>query len=412
MIRSFSVNVLDQPALAVQPRVGNRALPRPSAARSRMESIDLLRGLIMVLMVLDHTRDFFGSSAMNPRDVHDPALFLTRWVTHFCAPIFIFLAGLSAFLYGTRGRTRQEVSFFLFTRGAWLVLLELTVVLFGWTFNPAFNFFVLQVIWAIGWSMIALAGLIYLPRVALAAFALAMIAGHNLLDGIKAEQLQGFGSLWLVVHESGFLQPLPGIKILALYPLVPWIGVMAAGYACGPVLNFPERQRRRWLVGAGVFLVGFFVVLRALNVYGDPAAWQSSPSWSASVLSFINCEKYPPSLLYLAMTLGPGLIGLALFENARGRLADWLITFGRVPFFFYVLHIYLIHVVAVAAAAFAGADLSWLFQDPIAIKPDGYGVNLLLIYALWLGFLLALYPLCCWFAALKQRRRDWWLSYL
>ena len=377
-----------------------------------MESIDLLRGLIMVLMVLDHTRDFFSSSAMNPRDVHDPALFLTRWVTHFCAPLFIFLAGLSAFLYGTRGRTRQEVSFFLFTRGAWLVLLELTVVLFGWTFNPAFNFFVLQVIWAIGCSMIALAGLIYLPRVALAAFALAMIAGHNLLDGIKAEQLQGFGSLWLVVHESGFLQPLPGIKVLALYPLVPWIGVMAAGYACGPVLNFPERQRRRWLVGAGVFLVGFFVVLRALNVYGDPAAWESSPSWSASVLSFINCEKYPPSLLYLAMTLGPGLIGLALFENARGRLADWLITFGRVPFFFYVLHIYLIHLVAVAAAAFAGADLSWLFQDPIAIKPDGYGVNLLVIYALWLGFLLALYPLCRWFAALKQRRRDWWLSYL
>ena len=191
-MRSFSVIALDQPARAVRTRVEDRALPRRVAARPRLDSIDLLRGLIMVLMVLDHTRDFFGTSAMNPRDVHDPALFLTRWVTHFCAPLFIFLAGLSAFLYGTRGRTRQEVSLFLFTRGAWLVLLELTVVLFGWTFNPAFNFFVLQVIWAIGWSMIALAGLIYLPRVALAAFALAMIAGHNLLDGIRAEQLQGF----------------------------------------------------------------------------------------------------------------------------------------------------------------------------------------------------------------------------
>jgi uncharacterized membrane protein len=411
-MRSFSVIALDQPARVVQPRVGNRALPCPSAARPRVNSIDLLRGLIMVLMVLDHTRDFFGSSAVDPRDVHDPALFLTRWVTHFCAPLFIFLAGLSAFLYGTRGRTRQEVSLFLFTRGAWLVLLELTVVLFGWTFNPAFNFFVLQVIWAIGWSMIALAGLIYLPRMVLAAVALAMIAGHNLLDGIRAEQLQSFGSLWFLVHESGFLQPLPGIKILALYPLVPWIGVMAAGYACGPVLNFPERQRRRWLVSVGIFLVGIFVVLRALNVYGDPAPWQSFPSWSASVLSFINCEKYPPSLLYLAMTLGPGLIGLALFESARGRLAGWLITFGRVPFFYYVAHIYLIHVVALAAAAFAGADLAWLFQDPIGIKPDGYGVNLLPIYVLWLGFLLALYPFCRWFAALKQQRRDWWLSYL
>jgi uncharacterized membrane protein len=411
-MRSSSVIALDQPARAVQPRIENRALPRLIAARPRVDSIDLLRGLIMVVMVLDHTRDFFSSSAVDPRDVHDPALFLTRWVTHFCAPLFIFLAGLSAFLYGARGRTRYEVSLFLFTRGAWLVLLELTVILFGWTFSPAFNFFVLQVIWAIGWSMIALAGLIYLPRVALAALALAMIGGHNLLDAIRAEQLQGFASLWLLLHEPGFLQPVPGIKVLAVYPLVPWIGVMAAGYACGPVLNFPEPQRRRWLLGSGLFLVGIFVGLRALNVYGDPAPWQPSASWSASILSFINCEKYPPSLLYLAMTLGPGLIGLALFERARGRLAGWLITFGRVPFFYYIGHIYLIHVVAVAAAAFAGGDLAWLFQDPIGMKPQGYGVNLFLIYLLWLGILLALYPLCRWFAALKQRRHEWWLSYL
>jgi uncharacterized membrane protein len=409
-MRSSSVIELDQPVRVLQ-RVDNRA-PRPIAVRPRVDSIDLLRGLIMVLMLLDHTRDFFGSSAVNPRDVHDPALFLTRWITHFCAPLFIFLAGLSAFLYGARGRTRQELSLFLLTRGAWLVLLELSVVLFGWTFNPAFNFFVLQVIWAIGWSMIALAGLIYLPRVALVAFAFAMIAGHNLLDGIKAEQLGGFGSLWLLLHESGFLQPVSGVRVLALYPLVPWIGVMAAGYACGPVMVFPEPQRRRWLVGAGVSLVAIFVVLRALNVYGDPAPWQPSPSWSASVLSFINCEKYPPSLLYLAMTLGPGVIALALFERARGRLASWLITFGRVPFFYYIAHIYLLHLAAVAAAAFAGADLAWLFQDPIGIKPDGYGVSLFLVYVLWFGLLLALYPLCRWFAALKKRRHDWWLSYL
>ena len=409
-MRSFSVIALDQPVRA-QPVIEQRTMPCPTA-RARLDSIDLLRGLIMVLMVLDHTRDFFGTSAMNPRDVHDPALFLTRWVTHFCAPIFIFLAGLSAFLYGTRGRTRQEVSLFLFTRGAWLVLLELTVVLFGWTFDPAFNFFVLQVIWAIGWSMIALAALIHLPRVALAALALSMIAGHNLLDSVRAEQLHGFAPLWLLLHEPGFLQPTPGIKVLAVYPLVPWIGVMAAGYAFGPVMNFPERQRRRWLIGTGVSLVGVFVVLRALNVYGDPVAWQPSASWSASVLSFINCEKYPPSLLYLAMTLGPGLIALALFENVRGRLAGWLITFGAVPFFYYIVHIYLIHVVSIAAVAFAGADLAWLFQDPIGTKPNGYGVSLPLIYVLWFAFLLALYPLCRWFAALKQRRHDWWLSYL
>jgi uncharacterized membrane protein len=411
-MRSSSVIELDEPVRALQ-RVENRARPRPIVTRPRLDSIDLLRGLIMVLMLLDHTRDFFGSSAMNPRDVNDPALFLTRWVTHFCAPLFIFLAGLSAFLYGARGRTRQELSLFLLTRGAWLVLLELSVVLFGWTFNPAFNFFVLQVIWAIGWSMIALAGLIYLPRVALVAFALSVIAGHTLLDdGIRAEQLHGFAPLWLLLHEPGSLQLAPGIKVLAVYPLVPWIAVMAAGYAFGPVMNFPERQRRRWLIGTGVSLVGVFVVLRALNVYGDPVAWQPSASWSASVLSFINCEKYPPSLLYLAMTLGSGLIALALFENARGRLASWLITFGAVPFFYYIVHIYLIHVVAIAAAAFAGADLAWLFQDPIGTKPNGYGVSLPLIYVLWFAFLLALYPLCRWFAALKQRRHDWWLSYL
>jgi uncharacterized membrane protein len=411
-MKSFSVIALDEPPRAVQTPVQQRASRRPVATRPRLDSIDLLRGLIMVLMVLDHTRDFFSSSAMNPRDVHNPALFLTRWVTHFCAPIFIFLAGLSAFLYGTRGRTKPEVSLFLFTRGAWLVLLELTVVVFGWSFNPAFNFFVLQVIWGIGWSMIALAGLIYLPRVALAAFAIVMIAGHNLLDGIRADQLQGFTSLWLLLHEPGFFQVAPGVKVLALYPLVPWIGVMAAGYACGPVLTFPEQQRRRWLVAAGVFLIGIFVALRASNVYGDPAAWQAYPSWSASILSFINCEKYPPSLLYLAMTLGPGLIALALFENARGRVAGWLITFGRVPFFFYIAHIYLLHVVAVTAVALSGEDLAWLFQDPIATKPEGYGVSLPLIDVLWLGFLLILYPVCRWFAALKQRRQDWWLSYL
>jgi uncharacterized membrane protein len=366
----------------------------------------------MVLMALDHTRDFFGASAMNPRDVNDPALFVTRWVTHFCAPLFIFLAGISAFLYGSRGRTRQEVSLFLFTRGVWLVLLEFTVVLFGWTFNPTFDFFILQVIWAIGWSMIALAGMIHLPRAAIAALALAMIAGHNLLDGIKAEQLPGFTWLWLLLHQPGFINLVPGVKVLALYPLVPWVGVMAAGYALGPILNFPEPQRRRWLLGAGGFLVGIFVVLRALNAYGDPAPWQPASTWSASLLSFINCEKYPPSLLYLAMTLGPGLIGLALFERARGRLAAWLITFGRVPFLYYIAHIYLIHIAVVAAAAFSGADVLWLFGNPLMGKPEGYGFGLPLIYVVWLGILLALYPLCRWFAALKQRRNDWWLSYL
>jgi uncharacterized membrane protein len=292
----------------------------------------------MLLMALDHTRDFFGSSAMNPRDVNDPALFLTRWVTHFCAPVFIFLAGISAFLYGSRGRRKRELSRFLFTRGAWLVLIELTVVMFGWTFNAAFDFFVLQVIWAIGWSMIALAWLIYLPRGVIATLALVIIAGHNLLDGIEANRFRDFRWLWLLLHEPGFLSPVSGVKVFALYPLIPWIGVMAAGYAFGPML-LPERQRRSWLLGSGVLLVGVFVGLRAVNVYGDPAQWLAQEGWVASLLSFINCEKYPPSLLYLAMTLGPALIALGVFERVRGKVSQWLITFGRVPFLYYVAHI-------------------------------------------------------------------------
>jgi uncharacterized membrane protein len=233
----------DAPPVPVPRALEGRNAPRGVVGRPRLDNIDLLRGVVMVIMALDHTRDFFGDSVMNPRDVNDPALFLTRWVTHFCAPIFIFLAGMSAFLYGSRGRSKRELSQFLLARGALLVLLELTVVLFGWTFSLAFDFFVLQVIWAIGWSMIALAGLIHLPRAITAAFALVMIAGHNLLDGIVADQLQHFRWLWLLLHEPGLLNPVPGVKVFAAYPLIPWIGVMAVGYAFGPVMLFPERQR-------------------------------------------------------------------------------------------------------------------------------------------------------------------------
>jgi uncharacterized membrane protein len=410
-MESCSLVPLEAEPRSVRPVPENHIGPRGVPARSRLDSIDLLRGVVMVLMALDHTRDFFGAGAMNPRDVNDPALFLTRWVTHFCAPIFIFLAGISAFLHGSRGRSKRELSRFLFTRGAWLVLIELTVVVFGWTFNAAFDFFVLQVIWAIGWSMIALAWLIYLPRGVIATLAFVIIAGHNLLDGIEANRLRDFRWLWLLLHEPGFLSPVSGVKVFALYPLIPWIGVMAAGYAFGPVMLLRERQRRSWLLGSGVLLVGVFVGLRAVNVYGDPAPWLAQEGWPARVLSFINCEKYPPSLLYLAMTLGPALVALGVFERARGKVSQWLIIFGRVPFLYYVAHIYLIHLLAVATAAAVGGDLGWLFGD-MSARPPNYGVNLPVVYALWLGIVLSLYPLCHWFAMLKQRRNDWWLSYL
>jgi uncharacterized membrane protein len=378
-------------------------------SRPRLESIDFLRGLVMALMVLDHARDFFGNSVHDARDVHDAALFLTRWITHFCAPVFVFLAGVSAFLYGSRGRSRGELARFLLSRGLWLVLMELTVVRSAWTFNLAYDFVFLQVIWVIGWAMVVLAALVHLPRGAVAAFALTTILGHNLLDGIEA----GGSWLWALAHAPGFFRPTPGVEVFAPYSLIPWIAVMAAGYALAPVFLQPEAQRRRTLLGTGVLVTAGFVVLRATNLYGDPAPWARQDGLLPTLLSFVNCEKYPPSLLYLAMTLGPGLVLLGLFDSARSGLARAAVTIGRVPFLFYVAHIVLVHAMAVALAALTTGDVAWLFRRfPPLEKPAGYGLPLPAAYALWVVALLLLYPLCRWFGAFKQRRTDRWLSYV
>jgi uncharacterized membrane protein len=380
-------------------------------SRPRLDGIDFLRGLVMAIMVLDHARDFFGASSVNPRDVHDAGLFVTRWITHFCAPIFILLAGVSAFLYGNRGRSQAQVARFLLTRGAWLMLIEVTVVRFAWTFNVDYDFVFMQVIWAIGCSMVVLAGLVRLPRWAIATFALTVILGHNLLDGIEANGW--WRGLWVFAHAPGMLQPSPGMELLAIYPLIPWTAVMAAGYALAPVFLQPEEQRRRTLLRLGAAVTVGFVVLRATNLYGDPAPWTLQNGLLPTVLSFINCEKYPPSLLYLAMTIGPGLIMLGLFESARSRWSRVVVAIGRVPFLFYVAHIVLLHVMAVVVAHLTVGDSDWLFRHlPVLNKPDGYGLGLSSVYALWFVALALLYPLCRWFGALKQRRRDWWLSYL
>lgn len=396
-----------------------RDTPRPQLdaalpgeiARVRLDAIDLLRGLVIILMTLDHTRDFFGSSGPNPRDVAEPALFLTRWITHFCAPVFIFLAGISAWLYGARGRTAGEVSRFLVTRGVLLIVLEFTIIRFGWTLDPAMTSLMGGVIWALGMSMIVLAALIHLPRAGIAAFGVALIAGHNLFDGIQAGDLGALGGLWTVLHEPGSVR-FGGVNLYLLYPLVPWIGVMAAGYALGPIFTDDPVLRRRWLVGLGVALTAGFVVLRASNVYGDPAAWQTQDTWLSTVLSFLNCEKYPPSLLYIMMTLGPALLLLTAFEGARGYVAGWITTYGRVPLLYYVAHIYLLHMLAVILVLIVYRDdLSWITATPMR-KPADYGVSLPGVYAVSLLVVAMLYPLCRWFAALKRRRREGWLSYL
>lgn len=381
------------------------------AARRRVNSVDLLRGLVMVLMALDHTRDFFAAGSMHPRDVAEPAVFLTRWVTNFCAPTFILLAGVSAHLHGARGRSTREVSRFLLTRGLWLILIELTLVRLAWRFNFDLKVVVFQVIWVIGASMVVLAGLVHLPRRVIAVVGLGVILGHNLLDGIRVEQFGAAGWVWSFVHQPALLRA-GSSAAYPLYSLLPWLGVMALGYAMGPIMQLEPARRRRLLLALGAAVSVGFVLLRASNLYGDPVAWTAQDGWLATALSFIDCEKYPASLLYLMMTLGPAMMALAAVEGASGRLAGWVTTIGRVPLLYYVLHLYLIHGLAVAFATITVGDSTWLFAGSPLHKPANYGLPLPGVYAVWLCVVIALYPVCRWFAALKQSRHEWWWSYV
>lgn len=393
--------------------------------KTRIDSVDLLRGIVMVIMLLDHTRDFthWGAQQFDPTDLArtSPALFLTRWVTHFCAPVFVFLAGTGAFLQLSRGKTKAQLSRFLWTRGLWLILLEFTVVRFGVFFNLDYSFLgVAQVIWVLGWSMIALAGLIYLPLKVVGGLGVGMILLHNLLDPLQVAQWQGPASkvpdaaakLWMVLHQQGAF-PIVGSAspvVYVLYPLIPWIGVMAAGYAFGAVYDLEPGRRRQLLLRLGLCLTAAFLALRALNFYGDPSRWSVQKSGVITVLSFLNATKYPPSLLYLLMTLGPAMLALWWFERpVRNAIGRALVTFGRVPLFFYVLQWYTAHLIGIGLHLAAG--------KPIGGSPGGaplpnFGFGLGVTYLAWIGGTLLLYPLCRWFAAVKARRRDWWLSYL
>jgi uncharacterized membrane protein len=384
--------------------------PIPTAERvavgrgepARIVSIDVLRGLVMAVMALDHTRDFFGTSGFNPRDVMEPALFLTRWVTHLCAPTFILLAGLSAFLYG-RGRSVEELSRFLLIRGLWLILIDLTLVKLGWRFDLDLYRLTAGVIFVIGASMVVLAALIWLSRWVIAGVAFIMLGGHNLLDGVRADQLGGGSWAWHVLHEPGLVPLGDGANLYVLYTLIPWVGVMAAGYLLGPVMQLEGEARQRVLLRLGAAVTLGFIVLRATNLYGDPAPWTAQETWLSTLLSFLNCEKYPPSLLYLMMMLGPALMLLACFEHARGAYARLLATFGQVPFFYYVVHIYLIHALAVATGL--------AMTGTLTLTP-AIGLGLPGVYIVWLLALVLLYPICRWFALLKESGRGWWWSYL
>ena len=373
----------------------------------RNESIDFLRGAVMVLMALDHTRMFMGPGV--DLRTAEPALYFTRWVTHFCAPVFVLLAGTAAYLHGRRVASTATLARFLLTRGLWLVLLEATVVRFAWIGDLGVQTIILQVIWAIGASMIVLAGLVWLPRAAIATFAAVLVLGHNALDGIHADTLGRVGWLWTLLHEEGHLQPFPGANWFLVYPLVPWIGVMAAGYALGPWAELPRPARRARFGRAGAALLVGFLVLRAANVYGDPRPWTTDAGTARTLLGFLDCEKYPPSLLFLAMTLGPALCVLALMDRPLGPWGKRVAVFGRVPLFYYVLHLALIHLVAIALAwpAMGSAALGRRF-----IAGASLGYALPAVYALWLATVVALYPACRWFAGVKRRSHSAWISYL
>jgi uncharacterized membrane protein len=377
-------------------------------APTRVASIDILRGLVMVLMALDHVRDFFTSVRFDPLDLAQTSvpLFLTRWVTHFCAPTFVLLAGVSAYLMSQRC-SRADLSRFLFTRGLWLVVLEATLVSLVWTFNVRYDHgLFLQVIWAIGVSMMVLALLVHLPMRAIVLFSVVVICGHNFLDSIQPQDVGEWSSLWSVLHVFG---PIP--HAFVAYPLIPWIAVMSLGYCIGALFELPQQQRVQRFMWLGTASLVAFVVLRAPNVYGDPADWTLQSTTVRTLLSFVNVQKYPPSLHYLLITLGVGLLSLAAFESVRGKVGEVLRTFGRVPLFFYGLQVALAHLAA-GIAGYATGFGSTLFTVDFLQVPQEWGFSLPVVYLAWILVLATLYPACRWFAAVKRRRSDWWLSYL
>lgn len=376
-------------------------------ARARIASLDIVRGVVMVLMAIDHVRVFAGVPAGGP-----PPIFFTRWVTHFCAPTFVFLAGTAAYLYGMKVQSRSQLSKFLLVRGLWLVLLELTLLRFGWTFNfdyAAFTF--AGVIWAIGWSMVVLAVLVYLPTAAVTAIGVAIIVGHNAL-GPLVYAIESPSWILRVLYAGGNFSVGPGINVVVLYVLVPWIGVMAAGYGFGTVMRATPEKRRRICFSIGFASIALFILLRATGIYGDSNAWQSDQG----PLAFMNPAKYPASLLFLMMTLGPVMIAIPLLENARGRVARWLGVFGQVPFFYYVLHIPLIHLMAVLISLVrTPGSTGWLVANHPMMPPDvpeGYQWSLPLLYLVTGIVVTILYFACRWFARVKASSRAGWVKFL
>lgn len=383
-----------------------------ASRHTRLEAVDVVRGVIMILMALDHTRDFFGIPGPSPTNLAQAsaALFSTRWITHFCAPGFFLLAGTGARLRFRR-RSPNDLSRFLLTRGIWLIAAELVLArCFAYQFNVDYRITLLLVLWAAGWAMIALAALIHLPVPIVTAVGVLLIAGHNLFDAVKSAN-----PLWTILHQQRAALSGDHVVFVA-YPLIPWIGVTAVGYGLGHLYSWTSDERRRWLLRIGLATCVAFVVIRVINGYGDPAHWTPQPTALFTALSFINATKQPPSLLYLLMTLGPILLFLwAVDRRTPGPLRPTL-TFGRVPLFYYLGHFALLHVLAVVVCYLRYGAAHWMFESPDLAHypfspPPGWGFTLPVVYLWWVSVVVAMYPLCVWFARIKQRRTDGWLSY-
>ena len=389
--------------------------------KNRITSIDFLRGTIMIIMALDHVRDYLyaGSFLFDPLDLTKTSgiLFFTRWITHFCAPIFMLLAGTSAYLIGQK-KTKNELSVFLLKRGLWLIFLEMIVVNFGWNFNITFPMFLFITIWALGISMIVLAALIHLPKKLILGICIIIVAGHNLLDNIHVtgNSLPAFG--WSLLHDQRFFTWHKEILLVG-YPIIPLVAIMPLGYFLGSwyTADYNIQKRQRNLLILGSLAIASFIVLRYTNLYGDPVKWSVQKNAFFTFLSFIKVNKYPPSLLYVLLTLGGAFLFLSFTEKLKGAVVKVVSVYGRVPMFYYLIHIYVIHLVAMIASAFLpGQDWKiWILTKPIWFTTDlkGYGFSLPVAYLIWIGLVIALYPVCKRYDAYKQANKGkWWLSYL
>ncbi len=392
--------------------------------QKRIESIDILRGVVMVIMALDHVRDYFyiTSNTDNPLNLATttPFLFFTRWITHFCAPIFVLLSGVSVYLQSQR-KTKKELSAFLIKRGLWLILLELTVVSFAWSFNPHYQFVFLQVIWAIGISMTILGLLIWLPFNFILVTGLLIFFAHNLLDIPESAKDYTPNLFWDLLHHGNFVvYPYADHHAVFLaYAFLPWTGLMLLGYCAGIFFTqqFSTLKRRKYFMLIGTGLIMFFILARFINVYGDPVHWRIQKNGLFTVLSFLNVNKYPPSLLYMSMITGCAFLFLAWIEKIQNRFTNIMVIYGRVPFFYYILHIYLVHLLAVVAFFARGhsaeeiAKTGTKFPFYFVIPGEGYG--LVVVYLIWMAVVVALYPLCSWYNNYKTSHKEkWWLSYL